>query len=103
MAIPCKQFRVNDRLHYAGQRIKHDAHADHHEHGCEGAAKRRARRYVTEAHGRHRLDRDVKTVKYRPAFDEVKYEGSERDRTEDRHQDNADASPTGEKETRKGC
>ncbi len=87
---------MDNRLHYAGQRIKHDAHAHHHKHGREDAAGRCARRYVAEAHGSHRLDRDVKTVKYRPAFDEVKYDSSERDRSKDRRQNDADASPTRE-------
>lgn len=102
MAILCKQLRVNNRLHCTGQSIKYDTHANYHEKGREYTASHCARRQIAKADGGNRLGSDVQAVKYRPAFHQVKRDCSQHQRRQDRHQNDADASPSREKETRKG-
>jgi len=92
-----------DRLYGAGQSIKHNAHADHHEHCGECAAYSCLRRQIAKADGSERLYGNVKTIKYRPAFQQVKYDGTKGNRSQNRDQNDADAGTTGEKETRQGC
>ena len=103
MAVRRKQFRVHDSLYSARQSIKHNAHAYYHEDGGEGAAGSCARRQVSKADGGNRLGRNVKTVQYRPAFQHMKHNGSKRDYTQHRQEDQADSSTAREKETETGC
>src|SRR3954453_14877582 len=103
MAIPGKHLRGHNRLHGAGQSIKHNANAEHHEHRRKNATQRCVGRDVAKSDRRDRLCGHVKTIKYRPAFEQAKCDGSKRHRSQNRQQDDADASPTREKETRQGC